>query len=66
MSWEPGCSPQMMTAITSSLEPFWDGDYGQLEHICPLDCLNMHTCWAVVARACNPSYSGGRDQEGGG
>jgi hypothetical protein len=24
-----------------------------------------NTCWVPVAHACNPSYLGGRDQEGG-
>jgi hypothetical protein len=41
ISWEPDCSPWVMTVITSSLEPFLkprDWDNGQPEHI----CLTMH------------------------
>jgi hypothetical protein len=25
--------------------------------------LKIQMCWALVVHACNPSYSGGRDQE---
>jgi hypothetical protein len=25
--------------------------------------INIHNCQALVAHACNPSYSGGRDQD---
>jgi hypothetical protein len=51
MSWEPDCSPQVMTAITTSLEPSknkgWDNGQPSptwpLEHICDWYCLAMHT-----------------------
>jgi hypothetical protein len=42
ISWEPDRSPQVMTAVTSSLEPLWepsDWDNGQPEHTCAWDCL---------------------------
>jgi hypothetical protein len=40
ISWEPDDSPQVMTVMTSSLEPLWeslDRDNGQSEHTCDWD-----------------------------
>jgi hypothetical protein len=28
-----------------------------------VDIENLKFCWVLVVHACNPSYSGGRDQE---
>jgi hypothetical protein len=45
MSWEPDCSPQVITGITTSLEPLQnkDWDKGQAGHTCYWDCSTMHT-----------------------
>jgi hypothetical protein len=46
--WEPDCSLQVMTAITSpELRENKDQDNGQPEHTCDWDCLTMHTQFFV-------------------
>jgi hypothetical protein len=44
--------------VKGSLCEFWKGTIQSIAQIKKLVCS-----WALVAHACNPSYSGGRDQE---
>jgi hypothetical protein len=42
ISWEPDCSPAVMTASNIFSRPLWeplDWDNGQPEHTCDWDCL---------------------------